>query len=57
MFHMDVVIVVSDVAYIAMVIHLCCKFVQNVLSILDTCCKCFIWMLHILQLLYSKCVF
>ena len=28
-------------------------YVSNVLSILDVCCKCFIWMLHMFQWLYT----
>jgi hypothetical protein len=39
MFHMDIAMVVFDVAHVAMVIHLRCKFVQNVLSVLDACYK------------------
>jgi hypothetical protein len=36
-----------DVAYVAMVIHVCCKcIVLNVLAVSDVCCKCFIWVLH-----------
>jgi hypothetical protein len=48
-FHMDVVKVDPDVAYIAMVVHICCKllflifylFFQTYVAIV------FIWMLHI----------
>jgi hypothetical protein len=37
-----------DVVYVAMAIH---AYVQEHVSyILDICCKCFIWMLHMLQM-------
>ena len=41
-FHMHIVKVDLDVVYIAMIIHICCK--------------CFIWMLHMLQWLYTYVV-
>jgi hypothetical protein len=67
-FHLDVAEVDRDVAHIAMVIHILQVYVLNVstifrymlqvhvlkcFSVLDICCKCFIWMLHILQWLYT----
>jgi hypothetical protein len=41
-FHMDVTKVDQDVAYIAMVVHVCCKLLfPNVLVVFpDICCKC-----------------
>jgi hypothetical protein len=58
MFHLDVACVFirmlyvlhSDVAYFAIAIHVCVEvYVSNFSSILDVCCKCFIWMLHMSQ--------
>ena len=44
---------VSDIVYIAMPIHGCCKYVINISAVLNICCKCFIWILHLLQWLYT----
>jgi hypothetical protein len=42
MFQMDVVKVDPDVAYVAMVVHVCCKGLLPMfhLCFLDACCKC-----------------
>jgi hypothetical protein len=40
-FMLQVVIIYLEVAYVVMAIHVCCK--------------CFIWMLHMLQAYVSKC--
>jgi hypothetical protein len=42
-FHLDILKVDRDVAYIVMVSQL---YVLNVSSVLDICCKSFIWILH-----------
>jgi hypothetical protein len=46
--YIDVVRVDRDVTHVVMTINVCfkCMFL-NVSSVLDECCKCFIWMLHI----------
>jgi hypothetical protein len=46
MLYIDVAKVDWDVAYIVMAIHVCFKYVLNVSSVLDVCCKCFILMLE-----------
>jgi hypothetical protein len=38
-----------DVAYVAMAIRMLQVYVSNVLSILDVCCKYFIWIFHMFQ--------
>jgi hypothetical protein len=59
-FHMNVAKVDRDVAYVAMVVHICCKlmfpmfiffqtyvasvFILNVVYVSCLCCKYFIWM-------------
>jgi hypothetical protein len=60
-FHVDVAKVDQDVAYVAMVIHICCKHLFLMFQLFQTydahvylgvayvshlCCKCFIQMLH-----------
>jgi hypothetical protein len=46
-FHMDVAKVDRDVAYVAMVVHICCKLLFPIFYLfLDACCKCVFWMLH-----------
>jgi hypothetical protein len=42
MFQMDVVKVDLDVAYVGMVVHVCCKGLLPMfhLCFLDACCKC-----------------
>jgi hypothetical protein len=58
-FQMDVVKVDRDVAYVAIVVHVCCKrFVTNVSSMfsgrmqvcLSGCCICFTHTLHVFYL-------
>jgi hypothetical protein len=58
MFHMDVAKVDADVAYVAMVVNVCCKhlfqmfhlfFPMYVASVLSRCCICFT---HMLQVFY-----
>jgi hypothetical protein len=45
--HKDVAKVDRDVAHVAMgYIRMFQVYVANVLSVLDVCCKCFIWMLQ-----------
>jgi hypothetical protein len=61
-FHTDVVKVDRDVAYVVMVVHVCCKILLSMLHLFfqayvtsmfiyvayvsHKCCKCFIWMLR-----------
>ena len=55
MFHVDVVKVNQDDAYVAMAIHVCCKrlfqmfylFQMNVAHVLSGCCICFTLMLQV----------
>jgi hypothetical protein len=55
-FHMDVVKVDRDVAYVVMVVHLCCKCLYlDVAYVSYICCKCFIWMLHVF-VIFFKCL-
>jgi hypothetical protein len=43
-----------DVVYVAVAIHVCCKCMfSNVSAVSNVCCKCFIWMLHMLQWSYT----
>jgi len=49
-----------DIVYVAMATHVCCngytpmlQYISNVLAISNVCCKCFIWMLHMLQWPYT----
>jgi hypothetical protein len=50
----DVVKVDLDVAYVAMAIHLCCKYLFRMFHLLQTyVASDFIWMLHMLQWLYT----
>jgi hypothetical protein len=41
-FHADIVKVDRDVAYVAMVVHVCCKLLFSVFHLFfqDICCKC-----------------
>ena len=66
MFHVDVIKVDRDVAYVASVSEACCKcfrdmlqaFVQNVSSVSDVCCKrFFIWMLHMFHTYVANSMF
>jgi hypothetical protein len=41
--HLDVSKVDQDVAHVSMVFQL---YVPNISSVLDVCCKCFIWTLQ-----------
>jgi hypothetical protein len=52
MFHMDVAIVDWDVAYVAMVVHVCCKllFPMFHLFFLTYVASVFIWILHIFHM-------
>jgi hypothetical protein len=44
----------SEIAYVAMTIHVHCKCMFQMFQLFSLiCCKCFIWMLHMLQLLYT----
>ena len=47
-FQMDVAKIDQDVAYVAMVVHLCCKGLLPMfhLCFWGVCYKCVIWMLH-----------
>ena len=48
MFHLDIVKVDLDIAYVAMAIHTCFKTMFQVFHMFsDVCCKCFIWMLQV----------
>jgi len=39
-----------DVTYVAIAIHVCCKYViPNISAVSDVCCKCFIYILHMLH--------
>jgi hypothetical protein len=38
-FYMDIAKVDRDVAYVAMVVHVCCKFMFSMFHS-DVCCKC-----------------
>jgi hypothetical protein len=44
--YIDVAKVDRDVEHVVMVIHVCFKYVFQMLSVSDECYKCFIWMLH-----------
>ena len=47
MFYIDVAKVDQDIAYVAMVIHVCFQvYIPNVSSALDVCCQRFIYMLQ-----------
>ena len=59
MFHMDVVKVDQDAAYVAIVVHVCakvcyqcfiCVFQMHVASVLYGCCICFTHTLHVFYL-------
>jgi hypothetical protein len=62
-FHADIVKVDRDVAYVAMIVHICCKcmFFQTYIAsvfidvayVSHICCKCFIWMLHMFAIVYQ----
>jgi hypothetical protein len=53
-FHLDVACFHMDVAYVAVAIHVCCKCMFQMFYLFqDIRCKCFIWMLHMLQWLYT----
>jgi hypothetical protein len=46
-FQIDIVKVDRDIAYVAMVVHVCYKgLFQCFICVSDVCCKCFIWMLR-----------
>jgi hypothetical protein len=69
-FRMDVIKVDCDVGYVSMAIHTCCKslfqmfhlffrrtlqaFYLDIAYVSRICCKCFIWMLHMLATAF-KC--
>jgi hypothetical protein len=65
-FHMDVVKVDRDVAYVVVVAHVCCKHLffqtfvasvyMDVAYVSHICCKCFIWMLYMLSMIF-KCFY
>ena len=42
MFHADIAKVYQDVAYVAMVVHVCCKLLFSMFHLFcsDACCKC-----------------
>ena len=42
-----------DVAYVYGYAYKLQVYISNVSSVLDVCCKCFIWMLHMFQWLYT----
>jgi hypothetical protein len=47
-------VVYQDVASVALAIHVRCKCMfSNIAAVLNVCCKCFIWMLHMLQWPYT----
>jgi hypothetical protein len=53
-FHMDVAKVDWDVAYVTMVVHVCCKRLSSMFHMLQVClfgcCICFTHMLHVFYL-------
>jgi hypothetical protein len=57
-FHMDVAKVDRDVAYVAMVVHLCCKHLLPMFHLFFRCMlqeylsRCFICFIHMLQVFY-----
>jgi hypothetical protein len=48
-FHLDVVKVDLDVAYVAMAVHIFQMYVPNVSTFLDICCKCIFQMFQLFQ--------
>jgi hypothetical protein len=56
---MDVAEVDKDVAYIAMVIHVCCKLLLPMFSsvFLDVCCKCFYLDIAYVSHIRCKCFY
>ena len=56
LFHLDVACFHLDIVYVAVAIRVCCNCMfKNVSPVLDMCCKCFIWMFHMLHWLYTCC--
>jgi hypothetical protein len=58
-FQMDVAKVDRDVAYVAMVVHVCCNgllpmFHLDVAYVSDIYCLCFIWILRMVAMVF-KC--
>jgi hypothetical protein len=54
--HTNVAKVDQDAAYIAKVLHVCCKcFYYDVAYVSHICCKYFIWMLRMFAMVF-KCL-
>jgi hypothetical protein len=56
-FHVDVIKLDRDIAYVAMVVHVCCKLCcsQYFICFLDVCCKCVILDVAYVSHICCKC--
>jgi hypothetical protein len=53
MFYVDVAIVDRDVAYVATIVHICCKL--SIPNVSDLCCKCVYLDVAYVSLICYKC--